>query len=78
MIDTIKIRCHFDYEDTEASRDDIIDFLVDKTDYDRHEIEGKSNEELLALLSENEPDEFSMDYLEPSPTCIRIEVTPNE
>lgn len=74
----LKIRCHFDYEDTEIDKELLVEYLVDMTDYDTHELEVKTTEELLALLNENEPDEFYSEFLGAFPTCIRYEITPNE
>ncbi len=78
MSTELKIRCHFNYEDTEIDKDLLVEYLLDMTDLDQHELESLSPEELLALLNENDPDEFYSEFLGIFPTCIRYEVTPNE
>lgn len=78
MSTELKIRCHFDYEDVEIDKESLIEYLVDMTDYDTHELEVKTAEELLALLNENEPDEFYSEFIGDFPTCVRYETTPNE
>lgn len=74
----LKIRCYFDYEDTEIDKELLVEYLVDMTDYDTHELEVKTTEELLVLLNENEPDGFYSEFIGNFPTCIRCEITPNE
>lgn len=78
MSTELKIRCHFDYKDTEIDKGLLVEYLVDMTDYDTHELEAKTAEELLALLNENAPDDFYSEFIGDFPTCIRCEIPPNE
>lgn len=78
MSTELKIRCYFDYEDVEIDKEFLVEYLVDMTDYDTHELEAKTAEELLALLNENAPDDFYSEFIGGFPTCVRYETTPNE
>lgn len=76
LTSSLKIRCHFDYEDTWLKKKTICEYLADATGQSIHELGTKTNEELLALLNENDPDEFYYSHIAASPVCIRCEITP--
>ena len=68
------IRFHFDYEDAQFDRGDIIEWLCDCDCLDEVSLDGLSDAELIALLSENDIEEFYDNIVGNGATCISCEL----
>lgn len=75
------IRFHFDTDVATFDRGDILEWLRDCDNLDEVPLDGlcrMSDAELVALLSENDIEEFYDNMVGNGPVCIRCEVVEDE
>ena len=72
------IRFHFDTDVATFDRGDILEWLRDCDCLDEVSLDGMSDAELVALLSENDIEEFYDNMVGNGPVCIRCEVVEDE
>jgi len=73
-----EIRFHFDTDVATFERGDILEWLRDCDCLDEVSLDGMSDAELVALLSENDIEEFYDNMVGNGPVCIRCEVVEDE
>lgn len=71
----MKIRVHFDYEDIEVMRGQLIEYLDDTGDFDDETLQTLTDEELCAAINDYDVTDFYDNWLgEKSADAIRMEI----
>ena len=71
----MKIRVHFDYEDIEATREQLIEYLEEEVGFEPGDLATMTDEELCAALNDYDVTEFYDNWLGGRATdAIRLEI----
>ncbi len=71
----MKIRVHFDYEDIEATREQLIEYLDDTGDFDDETLQTLTDEELCAAINDYDVTDFYDNWFgEKYADAIRLEI----
>lgn len=71
----MKIRVHFDYEDIEATREQLIEYLEEEGGLEPDDLAARTDEELCAAINEYDVTDFYDNWLgEKSADAIRMEI----
>lgn len=71
----MKIRVHFDYEDIEVMRGQLIEYLDDTGDFDDETLQTLTDEVLCAAINDYDVTDFYDNWLgEKSADAIRMEI----
>lgn len=80
FLDKFQVKVIYDYEKIEVFRSELIEYCTDNElcdDPDRAPSDY-SNEELLAFISEYDPDEFGREYCIGEEEIVRLEVASDD
>lgn len=71
----MKIRVHFDYEDIEATREQLIEYLEEEVGFEPGDLATMTDEELCAALNDYDVTDFYDNWLDGRATdAIRLEI----
>lgn len=71
----MKIRVHFDYEDIEVMRGQLIEYLEEEAGLEPDDLAAMTDEELCAAINDYDVTEFYGNWLGGFPTdAVRVEI----